>query len=205
MFRVNILNSKFSFGLLTSMDLWDDNDNNAEIVIENGIFSDNIVKVGGGVYIVSYGNSHIDFSNCSTYKNIAQQYGGGVYIVSHWNSSINFYNCSIYNNTVLYFGSRGGVHIHSNEESGSIKFHNCSIFNNIAHYDGGGGGVGIYLSGGGSIKFSNSIIYNNIAHSGGGGVEIDLYEGSGKIEIDNCNNTAQFDEGRVYIALYESS
>ena len=78
------------------MDLRYSNNNNAEVVIENCIFSQNIVKVGGGVYIVSYGTGNIEFHNCTLYNNTASLYGGGVYFRSYGNVSIEFHSCTIY-------------------------------------------------------------------------------------------------------------
>ena len=115
-FRVNIVKSNFTLGLLTSMDLWYGNDIKAEVVIENCTFSHNIVKVGGGVYIVSYGTGSIEFRNCTLYNNTASVYGGGVYFRSRGNVSIEFQDCTIYaqhDGGGVYIDSHGNSHMSS--------------------------------------------------------------------------------------------
>ena len=190
-FRVNIVKSNFTLGLLTSMVLWYGNNIKAKVVFENCTFSHNIVKVGGGVYIVSYGTGSIEFRNCTSYNNTASVYGGGVYfrargnvsiefqdctiyaqhdgggvyIDSHGNSRIEFKNCTIYKNAAQQYG--GGVYIHSSGNS-SIVLCNCTIYNNSVWYIGRGGGVYIRSNGeSGSIEFHNRSIFNNIAHYDG--------------------------------------
>ena len=221
--RVIIMKSNFSFGLGHGIDLLYSNDNEANIIIANSMFSNNIERSGGGVNISLHGGGSIEFSNCTICNNTAWYDGAGVDIYTYGNGSIEFSNCRIYNNTVKY-DNGGGVYIRSFTESVSIEFFNCTIYNNTALYWGGGvyfysyrncsiefsnciiynntarydgGGVGIYMYRSGSIEFSNCTIYNNTAWYWGGGVDFYSY-GNGSIEFSNCtiyNNTAQYRGG----------
>ena len=199
-FRANIVKSNFTLGLGYGMVLWYDNDNEAEVIIENSKFSHNN---GGGVFIQVYeqGGS-IEFRNCTICNNIAQNDGGGVSISSYRNSSIEFGNCIIYNNTAQRYG--GGVYIYS--VAGRIDFSNCALYNNIAQSFGGG--VKFFSFDGSSIELHNCTIYNNNAELYGGGVDIDSY--GGICTFGNCtiyNNIAQQYAGGgigAHIASYEN-
>ena len=193
--RVNISKSNFTLSLGYGMYFSCDNDNEADVIIENSMFSNNIAWYGGGVDIGLLGGGSIDFSNCTICNNTARYGGGGldININLHGSGSIGFSNCTICNNTARYGG--GGVDINL-QGDGSIEFSNCTIYNNTAWYKGGG--VHIGLDGGGSIGFSNCTICNSTAQIGGG-MYIDLH-GSGIIDLSNCNiysNTAQVNGGGV--------
>ena len=156
LFRVNIMKSNFTLGLVAGMDFWYFNYNEAEVIIENCNFSHNIVGYGGGVYIETRGIGTIEFHNCTMYNNTSQTYGGGVYIRSHWLGNIEFHDCSIYDNIALQYGAVY-FRLHS---GGTFEFGNCIIYNNIAlQY----GAVYFRLHRGGTFEFGNCIIYNNIA------------------------------------------
>ena len=202
---VIIMKSNFSFGLGHGIDLLYINDTEANVIIANSMFSNNIARSGGGVNISLHGGGSIEFSNCTICNNTAWYDGGGVDIYTYGNSSIEFSNCKIYNNTVKY-DDGGGVYIRSFTESVSIEFFNCTIYNNTAQY--WGGGVYFYSYRNGSIEFSNCIIYNNTAKYDGGGVGIYMYR-SGSIEFSNCriyNNTVKhYDGGGVYIHSFTES
>ena len=200
-FRVNIVKSNFTLGLGYGMIMLYDNDNEAEIIIENSKFSHN--NGGGGILIQLYEESgSIEFRNCTIYNNIAQNDGGGVSIESYRNSSIKFSNCIIYNNTAIRFG--GGVYIYS--EGDRIELGNCAIYNNIAQSFGGG--IKFISLDGSSIEFRSCTIYNNYAELYGGGVDIDSYGGISR--FGNCtiyNNVAQQYAGGgigAHIASYEN-
>ena len=226
MFRVSIVKSNFTLGLGAGMVLLCYNE--AKIIIKNSTFSHNIAWYegvietglyegrsiefnnnmynnglkhdGGGVYIESYWNSIIEFSNCNIYNNTAKHNGGGAYIRSYGNGSIEFSNCIVYNNTAKNNG--GGIYIRS-YGSGSLEFSKCTMYNNSPKHDGGG--VYIRLYGNGNLKFSNCTMYNNTPTHDGGGVHIRLH-GNGSVEFSNCiiyNNTAQYDGGGVYICSYD--
>ena len=227
--RVLLLKSNFSLGFGYGMSLWYGNNNKADVIIENSMFSNNIAQYGGGVDISLSEGGSIEFSNCTIYNNTAWS-GGGVDIYSYGNGSIEFSSCTIHSNTAEYKG--GGLDIRLNGND-SIKFSNCTIYNNIARYDGGGvdfysyrndsiefsscikynntawydgGGVDIHSYGNGSIDFSNCTIYNNLAWYDGGGVDIHSY-GSGSIDFSNCtiyNNTAWYDGGGLDIRSYRN-
>ena len=193
--KVIILKSTFTLGLGYGIYLWYGNDNEADIIIENSMFSNNNGQYGGGVDVNLRGGGSIEFSNCNIYNNTAWS-GGGLDIYSYGNGSIEFSNCTIYNNTAW---SGGGLDIYS-YGNGSIEFSNCTIYNNTALY--WGGGVEFTLRGNGSIELSSCIIFNNTAWSGGG-VEFTL-RGNGSIELSSCiifNNTARYDGGGLDIYM----
>ena len=201
--RVIILKSNFSFGLGHGIDLLYINDNEANVIIANSMFSNNIARSGGGVNISLHGGGSIEFSNCTICNNTARYDGAGVDIYTYGNGSIEFSNCRIYNNTVKY-DDGGGVYIRSFTESVSIEFLNCTIYNNTARY--WGGGVYFISDGNCSIEFSNCIIYNNTARYQGGGLYF-YSSRNGSIEFSNCtiyNNTAWYDGGGVYFYLYRN-
>ena len=198
--RVNIENSNFTMGLGYGMNLSYFNENKAEVIINNSIFSHNTnMFSGGGVSIsLNEGGGSIEFGNCIIYNNTAQENGGGLEISVAGNGSIEFSNCTIYNNTAQEIG--GGLEI-SVAGGGSIEFSNCTIYNNTAQQDGGGVEIGLY--GEGIIEFGNCIIYNNTAQENGGGLEISV-AGNGSIEFSNCtiyNNTAQEIGGGLEISV----
>ena len=193
--KVIISKSNFSIGTGYGMYMWCDDD--ADVIIENSTFSNNIVCSGGGVEIVLNGGGSIEFSNCILFNNTARYGGGGVDIYSNGISSIEFTNCIIYNNTAKYYG--GGVYIHSFTEGVSIEFLNCNIYNNIAHYDGGGVYIDLFTNNG-NVMFTNCTIYRNSAQNYGGGIYSYLYTESGRNEFYNCtisNNTASFAAGLI--------
>ena len=191
--RVIILKSNFTLGLGYGIYLFCDNDYNADVIIENSVFSYNIAFYGGGMDIVSLGGGSIEISNCSIYNNTAQ-YGGGIYIGSYGNGSIDLSNSDIYNNTAQLIG--GGMSMYS-LGGGNIECINCTVYDNIAWF---GGGVDIVLHEGGSIEISNCSTYNNTARYGGG-IYIGSY-GNGIIDLSNSdfyNNTAQLIGGGMSI------
>ena len=194
--RVTILKSHFSLGLGYGMYFWYGNNSEADLIIKNSIFSNNIALSGGGVNISLHGGGSVEFSNCTIYNNTAR-YGGGMDISTYRNGSIKFSNCTIYNNTAQ-FGGGMDIYTYGN---GSIELSNCTIYNNTSWYDGGGVDISTY--GNGSIELSNCTIYNNTAWYGGG---MDIYTyGNGSIELSNCtiyNNTAWYDGGGVDISTY---
>ena len=112
LFRVNIMKSNFTLGLVAGTDFWYFNYNEAEVIIENCNFSHNIVGYGGGVYIETHGIGTIEFRNCIMYNNTSQIYGGGVYIRSHWLGNIEFHDCSICNNIALKYGGTVYFRLH---------------------------------------------------------------------------------------------
>ena len=221
--RVTVLKSNFSHGLGYGMYLWYSNDNEANVIIENSMFSNNIARSGGGVNISLHGGGSLEFFNCTIHNNTAWYDGGGMSIYTYGNGSVDFSNCKIYNNTGQN-NDGGGVYIRSFTDSVSIEFFNCTIYNNTARYWGGGvyfisdgncsiefsnciiydntvwydgGGVGIYMKRNASIEFSNCTIYNNFALYDGGGMDIITY-GYGSIDFSNCNiynNTAKDNDG----------
>ena len=159
--RVNIFKSNFTLGLGYGIYLKCDNE--AEIIIESSMFSNNIGQYGGGVDISLLGGGGVEFSNCTIYNNTALN-GGGMYIAYYGNGSVDINNCNIYNNTAQNNG--GGVSVYSTG-GGSIEFINCSIYDNTAQFHGGG----MYITSNaesGSIEFSNSTIYNNSAYFASG-------------------------------------
>ena len=220
--RVIILKSNFTLGLGHAMHLWCDNDNEADVMIENSVFSHNIAKYGGGMYIVLHGGGSIEISDCTLHKNTAEYGGGGMYIRLYGNSSIDLNNCTLYNNTAPI---GGGMYI-SSDENGSIDLENCTLHNNTGSFGGSmyiqsygnasidlenctlhnntgyiGGSMYIQSYGNGSIDLDNCTLYNNTAAIGGG-MYINSYDNS-SIESDNCtlyNNTAQYGGGGVYIS-----
>ena len=222
--RVNILKSNFSLGLGYGMYLWYGNDNEADVIIENSMFSNNIARSGGGVNISLHGGGSIEFSNCTICNNTARYGGGGVDLYLYGNGSIELSNCAICNNTAEY---GGGVDIYSYGK-GSIELSNCAICNNTAEYGGGmeitsyvnsriklsnctvfnntawyGGGVDFWSYGNSIIEFSNCTVFNNTARYGGGGVDIYLY-GNGSFEFNSCtiHNNTSLSAGGVDIYSY---
>ena len=79
--KVIISKSNFSIGTGYGMYMWCDND--ADVIIENSTFSNNIVCSGGGVEIVLNGGGSIEFNNCILFNNTARYGGGGVDIYSN--------------------------------------------------------------------------------------------------------------------------
>ena len=73
--RVNILKSNFTLGLGYSIHLKCDNDNEAEIIIESCILSNNIAEYGGGMEMLLVGGGNIKFNNCTICNNIAHHGG----------------------------------------------------------------------------------------------------------------------------------
>ena len=187
--RVNIVKSNFTMGLGCGMTLLYYNETEADVIINNSIFSHNtnMHSGGGGVSIgLHQGDGSIKFSNCMIYNNNAQRFGGGIGINISGNGSIEFSNCNICNNNVQRYG--GGVDIYLSG-SGSIEFDNCAIHNNTAQRHGGGVLINFYSQ---NIEFRNCTISNNIAQLYGGGAFIDTH-GNGRIEFCNStiyNNTA---------------
>ena len=162
--RVNISKSNFTLGLGYSIHLKSDNDNEAEIIIESCILSNNIAEYGGGMEMFLVGGGNIKFNNCTICNNIAH-HGGGMYIGSNANGSIDISNCNIYNNTAQVNG--GGVSMYSLGD-GIIEFINCIIYDNTAHFDGGGMYINSFTDSGSIIKFSNCTISNNSAYFASG-------------------------------------
>ena len=184
--RVNIFKSNFTLGLGSGIHLRYGNDNEAEINIENSMFSNNIAQYGGGVSIILFGGGSIEFNNCTICNNTAQ-YGGALYIDSFENSSIHLDNCTLYNNTAWY---GGGMDI-SSYVNGNIQLDNCTLYNNTAAWYGGGMFINLY--GNSSIDLGKCTLYNNTAAQYGGGMDITLH-GNGSIDLSNCDlykNTAQ--------------
>ena len=198
--RVIIVKSNFSLGLGYGMYLWYGNDNEANVIIANSMFSNNIARSGGGVNISLHGGGSLEISNCTIYNNTARYEGGGVVIYSYMNGNVEFINCTVYKNIALY---GGGVYIYS-YRNGNIEFSNCTICNNTAQY--WGGGMDFFLYGNDSIELSNCTLCNNAAVYGGG---VDIFsEGNGKIEFSNCticNNAAWYGGGGMYFYLYVNS
>ena len=202
LFRVIILKSNFTLGLGHGMHLWCDNDNEADVMIENSLFSYNIAKYGGGMYIVLHGGGSIEISDCIIYHNTAQYGGGGggMYISSYGNSSIDLDNCTLYKNTGVFAGGGMYVSLYGNS---SIDLKNCTLYNNTAHI---GGGMYISSEDNGSIDLENYTLYNNIGQYGGGGMYISS-DGNSSIDLDKCtlyNNTAPIGGG-VYISSDRNS
>ena len=223
--RVKIVRSNFTLGLGSGMYLWYINDNVADLIIENSMFShnnawhggglniilrnggsinisnciiyNNSAWIGGGMYINLLKNVNIDISDCNIYNNVAEYDGGGLYMdLFTRNVSIEFIKCNIYNNTAQY-DDGGGMYVGSLTVSGDIEFINCNIFNNTAQYDGGGVYIGLFTISG-TIEFISCNIYDNIAQSDGGGECIYFYTVNGIIDFSNCtiyNNTAHFASG----------
>ena len=199
--RVIILKSNFTLGLGYGMSLWYGDDNEADVIIENSIYSYNNAWSGGGVNISLHGGGSIEFDDCIICNNTAQNDGGGVDIYTYGNASIYFNNCNIYNNTALN-DDGGGVYTRSFTESTNIEFFSCTIYNNTAQDNGGG--VYFNMYGNCSIKFSKCIIYDNTAQNRGGGVSI-YRNGNGSIEFNNCtiyNNTARYWGGGVNFIMF---
>ena len=161
---ITILKSNFTLGRGYGIFLMCGNDNEADVIIENSIFSHNIAWSGGGVDIVFHGRGRFEISNFTVYNNTARYGGGGVDIYSIGNGSIEFSNCNIYNNTANVFG--GGVRMFL-LGSGSVEFINCTIYDNTAQSDGGGMYIDSY-SESGSIDLSNCSIYSNNAYVASG-------------------------------------
>ena len=161
---ITILKSNFTLGRGYGIFLMCGNDNEADVIIENSMFSHNIAWSGGGVDIVFHGRGRFEISNFTVYNNTARYGGGGVDIYSNGNGSIEFSNCNIYNNTANVFG--GGVRMFL-LGSGSVEFINCTIYDNTAQSDGGGMYIDSY-SESGSIDLSNCSIYSNNAYVASG-------------------------------------
>ena len=199
--QVKIVKSNFTLGSGKGIFLWCDYNNNPDVIIDNSMFSNNIARYGGGVYIVLRGGGSIEISSCTISKNIAQ-YGGGIYIGLNGKSSIHLSDSTICNNIALY---GGGVYIESYGNS-SIDVSNCTIYNNIVEVNGGG--LMMYSFGDGTIEFIECTIYDNTAHFDGGGMYITSYSESGSIEFSNCtisNNSAYFTSGLVLHSLQSTS
>ena len=194
--RVNIWKSNFTLGLGYGIYLKCGHHIEAEIIIENSMFSSNIARYGG-VNIALYGGGSIDFTNCTIYNNTAQQ-GGGISITSY--SSVVLNNCYIYNNIAEEDG--GGLWIFS-LGGGSVKYINCTIYNNTAQSYGGrmyirsyddkslimfnghnmfvdnlsvyGGGIALHKSTQLLLKQNTNISFiNNHASKSGGGIFVSL-------------------------------
>ena len=179
---------------------------------------------GGGVLIESFGNSSINFCNCTIYINTAQKYGGGVYIYSNGSGSFKFNNCVIYNNTA-YFGSGLLLYAHRFTSTASFLFTNVSFhFNHISDkndvYQAAVVIVNIYYVIFNKIEVSNhnmtglvsfnsvitfkenSIFVNNAGIYGGG---IALYESSqlllkNQAYIYFVNNHASKSGGGIFVS-----
>ena len=195
--KVKIMKSNFTLGIGSGMNLWYIDDNVADVIIENSMFSHNNAWHGGGVYIILRKGGRINIINCTINNNSAWN-GGGMYIDLSQKVNINISDTNIYNNAVQYDG--GGLYVDLFAENASIEFINCNIYNNIAQYDGGG----VYISSFtviSAIQFINCIIYDNIAQSDGGGECIFFYTSLGSFEFSNCiiyNNTAHFTSGLLF-------
>ena len=199
--QVKIVKSNFTLGLGKGIFLWCDYNNNPDVIIDNSMFSNNIARYGGGVYIVLRGGGSIEISSCTITNNTAQ-YGGGIYIGLNGKSSIHLSDSNICNNVAL---NGGGVYIQSYGD-GNIDVSNCNIYNNIVEVSGGG--VMMYSLGDGNIEFIDCTIYDNTAHFDGGGMYITSYSESGSIEFNNCtisNNSAYITSGLVLHSLQSTS
>ena len=199
--QVKIVKSNFTLGLGNGMFLWCDYNNNPDVIIDNSMFSNNIARYGGGVYILLRGGGSIEFSSCTISNNTAH-YGGGIFIGLSWKSSIDLSDSTICNN-IASIG--GGVYIESYGNS-TIDIRNCNIYNNTVEVNGGG--VMMYSLGDGNIEFIDCTIYDNTAQSNGGGMYITSYSESGSIEFSNCtisNNSAYFTSGLVLHSLQSTS
>ena len=199
--QVKIVRSNFTLGLGNGMFLWCDYNNKPDVIIDNSMFSNNIARYGGGVYIVLRGGGSIEISSCTISNNTAQ-YGGGIYIGLSWKSSIDLSDSTICNNIA---SNGGGVYIESIGQS-NIDVSSSNIYNNTVEMNGGG--VMMYSLGDGNIEFIDCTIYDNTAQSDGGGMYITSYSESGSIEFSNCtisNNSAYFASGLVLHSLQSTS